>query len=207
MTDSGLRDFVSFLASGATTPPSTQQQRKDATYITFAEFRDFLLLLPRKASVQEIYKCMWAVLPEMYSLCSVVWSRFTVYQVKKRFPDGRGAARVNMDGDLSVSFPKSTTSSSNSSNASSSSSSKSSPEDLANCRENEASLVDGHEDCGSSGRSLVDHSNQIVQEEDEDTEDHMEFNRHVAWKFLLAGGVAGAGEREQAAEKGQSALD
>lgn len=57
MTDSGLRDFVSFLASGATTPPSTQQQRKDATYITFAEFRDFLILLPRKASVQEIYKC------------------------------------------------------------------------------------------------------------------------------------------------------
>lgn len=65
---------------------------------------------------------------------------------------------------------------------------------MANCRESEASLVDGHEDCGSGGRSLVDHSNQIVQEEDEDTEDHMEFNRHVAWKFLLAGGVAGAGE-------------
>lgn len=98
-----------------------------------------------------------------------------------------------MDGDLSVSFPKSTASNANSSSTSSSSSPKS-PEEMANCRESEASLVDGHEDCGSGGRSLVDHSNQIVQEEDEDTEDHMEFNRHVAWKFLLAGGVAGAGE-------------
>lgn len=57
MTDSGLQDFVSFLASGSPANPGTQQQRKDATYITFAEFRDFLILLPRKASVQEIYKC------------------------------------------------------------------------------------------------------------------------------------------------------
>jgi solute carrier family 25 phosphate transporter 23/24/25/41 len=116
-----------------------------------------------------------------------------VYQVKKRFPDGRGAARVNMDGDLSVSFPKSTASNPNSSNATSSSNPKT-PEEMANCRESEASLVDGHEDCGARQGSLVDHSDSSVQEGDEDTEDHMEFNRHVAWKFLLAGGVAGAGE-------------
>lgn len=57
MTNSGLRDFVSFLASGSSTNTGTQQERKDATYITFAEFRDFLMLLPRKASVAEIYKC------------------------------------------------------------------------------------------------------------------------------------------------------
>lgn len=194
MTDSGLRDFVSFLASGSTSPPSTQQQRKDATYITFAEFRDFLILLPRKASVQEIYKCMSCLSIGVLDCFAHTFHR-AVYQVKKRFPDGRGAARVNMDGDLSVSFPKSTASNPNSSNAPSSSSNPKTSEELANCRESEASLVDGHEDCGSGRGSLVDHSDSSVQEGDEDTEDHMEFNRHVAWKFLLAGGVAGAGER------------
>jgi len=46
--------------------------------ITFSEFRDFLLLLPRKASPAEIYK---------------------YYQMKKYLgDDGRGVARVTMEG-------------------------------------------------------------------------------------------------------------
>jgi solute carrier family 25 phosphate transporter 23/24/25/41 len=48
--------------------------------ISFAEFRDFFLLLPRKASTQEFYQ---------------------YYEVKKRLDsDNRGAARVNMEGAL-----------------------------------------------------------------------------------------------------------
>lgn len=95
-----------------------------------------------------------------------------------------------MDGDLSVSFPKSTASTPTSSNASSTS--PKTPQELATCRENEASLVDGHEECGSAGKTLVDQANRTIEDEDEDVDD--QFNRHVAWKFLLAGGVAGAGE-------------
>ncbi|OJA18971.1 hypothetical protein AZE42_00332 [Rhizopogon vesiculosus] len=51
--------------------------------ISFREFRDFLLLLPRKASTAEIYQ---------------------YYEVKKFMgDDGRGAARVTMEGDVSLS--------------------------------------------------------------------------------------------------------
>lgn len=53
--------------------------------ITFTEFRDFLLLLPRKVSPAEIYR---------------------YYELKKFMgDDGRGgAARVNMEGALFVRF-------------------------------------------------------------------------------------------------------
>ena len=48
--------------------------------ISFPEFRDFLLLLPRKASTAEIYR---------------------YYEVKKYLgDDGRGAARVTMEGEF-----------------------------------------------------------------------------------------------------------
>ncbi|KAJ4001103.1 mitochondrial carrier [Lentinula boryana] len=51
--------------------------------ITFSEFRDFFLLLPRKISPEEIYR---------------------YYQVAKFLgDDGRGAARVTMEGDVSLS--------------------------------------------------------------------------------------------------------
>lgn len=47
--------------------------------ITFSEFRDFFLLLPRKVSPAEIYR---------------------YYELRKYMgDDGRGAARVNMEGD------------------------------------------------------------------------------------------------------------
>ena len=46
--------------------------------ISFSEFRDFLLLLPRKVSTAEIYR---------------------FYEVKKFMgDDGKGAARVTMEG-------------------------------------------------------------------------------------------------------------
>lgn len=48
--------------------------------VSFREFRDFLLLLPRKASTEEIFR---------------------YYEVRKYLgDDGRGAARVNMEGKI-----------------------------------------------------------------------------------------------------------
>lgn len=48
--------------------------------VSFTEFRDFLLLLPRKASPEEIFR---------------------YYRVRKYMgDDGRGAARVNMEGEF-----------------------------------------------------------------------------------------------------------
>lgn len=50
----------------------------NSRHITFAEFRDFLLLLPRRASPEEIYK---------------------YYEVTRFMgDDGRGPARVTMEG-------------------------------------------------------------------------------------------------------------
>lgn len=54
-----------------------------SSQVTFGDFRDFLLLLPRKASTKEIYR--------YYKIRSYLGE------------DGRGAARVNMEGDVSLS--------------------------------------------------------------------------------------------------------
>ncbi|CUA70333.1 Calcium-binding mitochondrial carrier SAL1 [Rhizoctonia solani] len=67
--------LADFMAALADSPHSRR--------ISFPEFRDFLLLLPRKASTHEIYQ---------------------FYKVKKFLgDDGRGVARVNMEGDVSLS--------------------------------------------------------------------------------------------------------
>ncbi len=66
-----LTEFMNFLTSSPT--PKA---------INFTEFRDFLLLMPRKASMIEIYR---------------------YYEVRKRLgDDGHGAARVNMEGEWSI---------------------------------------------------------------------------------------------------------
>jgi solute carrier family 25 (mitochondrial phosphate transporter), member 23/24/25/41 len=67
LTPKQLSDFMLTLTSS----PHSQS-------ISFREFRDFLLLLPRKASPAEIYR---------------------FYEVKRYMgDDGRGAARVTMEG-------------------------------------------------------------------------------------------------------------
>ena len=68
LTPSTLAEFMTFLTSS----PHSHA-------ITFREFRDFLLLLPRKISTAEIYR---------------------YYEVKKFMgDDGRGSARVTMEGE------------------------------------------------------------------------------------------------------------
>ncbi|KAL5527348.1 hypothetical protein ACEPAG_6139 [Sanghuangporus baumii] len=73
MTPATLSEFMTFLTSS----PHSHA-------INFSEFRDFLLLLPRRATTEEIFR---------------------YYEVKKYMgDDGRGgAARVNMEGDVTIS--------------------------------------------------------------------------------------------------------
>lgn len=89
-----------------------------------------------------------------------------VYQVRKRFSDGRGAARVDKDGDLNVSFPKPPGQTGSTVSAFFK---KSKEDDVVE------DDVDG---------LLDDHDQGADASED----------RNEAWRFLLAGGVAGAGE-------------
>ncbi|OBZ70391.1 Calcium-binding mitochondrial carrier protein SCaMC-1-B [Grifola frondosa] len=72
LSSSTLSEFMRFL----TLSPHSH-------VISFPEFRDFLLLMPRRASPAEIYR---------------------YYEVQKFMgDDGRGPARVNMEGDVSLS--------------------------------------------------------------------------------------------------------
>ncbi|KAG1872678.1 mitochondrial carrier [Suillus tomentosus] len=131
--------------AGITLPPSTLTDFM--TYLTrsphshminFREFRDFLLLLPRKASAAEIYQ---------------------YYEVKRFMgDDGRGAARVTMEGDVSLSA------------------------------EDKPLL------------SLWDSSDVIGNDEfdefDDEVEEHHDWlQAPTAFKFLMAGGFAGAVSR------------
>lgn len=74
--------------------------------------------------------------------------------MRKRFSDGRGAARVDKEGDINVSFPKAPV----------------------------------------GGTAVPKHLDDNEDEEYADGGEVAHEDRHEAWRFLLAGGVAGAGE-------------
>lgn len=124
----------------------------DKEHVTFTEFRDFLILLPRRATPFEIYK---------------------FYQVHKRFSDGRGAARVNMDGDPILSFPKA----------------PGSPE-----HSTAQGFFKQHGEEGVDD-PLDDLDTKVDILEDEDEDYYEPETRHESWRFLLAGGIAGGVSR------------
>ncbi|KZT20402.1 mitochondrial carrier [Neolentinus lepideus HHB14362 ss-1] len=116
--------------------------------ISFQEFRNFLLLMSRKASPAEIYR---------------------FYEVKRFLgDDGRGAARVNMEGDVSLSA-----------------------EDRPppSYKAPDAVLVD-HDNAPADSNDDDDHALEEYEEEH-----HSWLGGSTATKFLLAGGIAGAVSR------------
>ncbi|KDN48111.1 hypothetical protein RSAG8_03127, partial [Rhizoctonia solani AG-8 WAC10335] len=152
--------LADFMAALADSPHSRR--------ISFPEFRDFLLLLPRKASTHEIYQ---------------------FYKVKKFLgDDGRGAARVNMEGDVSLSAEdrppvvkpqvRSTVQA------------LSLPEPpLVERVDFPPSSLDTHQEQGQ-----VDNTAAEQEEQEQPRENWLGGEQAV--KFLLAGGIAGAGESE-----------
>jgi len=92
LNSSTLSEFMTFLTSS----PHSHA-------ISFPEFRDFLLLLPRPASTKEIFRHVCYYKYCAGEKCSHPNSRY--YEVRKSLgDDGRGAARVNMEG--MISFPR-----------------------------------------------------------------------------------------------------
>jgi solute carrier family 25 phosphate transporter 23/24/25/41 len=132
--------------------------------ISFSEFRDFLLLLPRKISAAEIYR---------------------YYEVKRFMgDDGRGAARVTMEGQslplnrfrdlLILQF---------------------SPGDVSLSAEDKPPFLTTRlPQSTEANGGLIEQD--IVDNDDlfEEEEEHHPLDGHTAFKFLLAGGIAGAGE-------------
>jgi len=141
MTPSTLTEFMTFMTSS----PHSHA-------ISFEEFRDFLLLMPRKASAAEIFR---------------------YYEVRKFMgDDGRGAARVNMEGDVSLSAEDLSI------NRPSSLLPKEAPVPLVDHPE-----VDDHDDHDEYSEASHEEEHQSV------------LGGSLAVKFLLAGGVAGAVSR------------
>ncbi|KAJ8468413.1 hypothetical protein ONZ45_g17252 [Pleurotus djamor] len=133
--------LADFMASLASSPHSHA--------VTFSEFRDFLLLLPRKVSAAEIYK---------------------YYEVKRYMgDDGKGAARVTMEGDVSLSA-------------------EDKPPDIRYSRTPPLSHVPV-----PATETLDDEDEDLFEDEEEEAQQWLE--GHTALKFLLAGGIAGAVSR------------
>ncbi|PVG03659.1 mitochondrial carrier [Serendipita vermifera] len=125
---STLSDFMNFLS----TSPHSQT-------INFTEFRDFLILMPRKASTAEIYR---------------------YYEFRKNLgDDGHGNARVNMEGDVSLSA-----------------------EDRPRQPKEPVPVVT---------KSHEEDEGEQAHHEHHDTD----VDKSTAFKFLVAGGVAGAVSR------------
>lgn len=124
--------------------------------ITFRDFRDFLLFLPRKASTAEIYQ---------------------YYRLKKYLgEDGRGVARVTMEGSSCRLVVI--------------------PAWLIPLGDVSLSAEDKPPDRPPKSADEAVHAQpehrQTKQDEQEEADDTM-IESHTALKFLLAGGIAGAG--------------
>ncbi|GJE84214.1 mitochondrial carrier [Phanerochaete sordida] len=129
--------------------------------ISFQEFRDFLLLMPRKASTAEIFR---------------------YYKVKKFMgDDGRGAARVNMEGDVTLSAEDMSTGSN-----------RHPPPSPTKGPDTPPIPVDFETD--DLEEDLTADEDEFYHEE-EDEDHHYWLHIPTAAKFLLAGGVAGAVSR------------
>ncbi|KAG8966447.1 hypothetical protein FRC03_011985 [Tulasnella sp. 419] len=140
LSSAQLSEFLSYLASS---------QHSQA--ISFTEFRDFLLLLPRRTSPEEMYR---------------------YYQVRLFLgDDGHGVARVNMEGDVSLSA-----------------------EDR-----HPPPKIHHHEEEYNDARDQVSTHHDEDDEDEDDEDPHASFFEMVghsqAVKFLLAGGIAGAVSR------------
>ncbi|TFY56358.1 hypothetical protein EVJ58_g7695 [Rhodofomes roseus] len=145
LSSSTLAEFMTFMTSSA-----------HSHAVTFPEFRDFLLLMPRRASPKEIFR---------------------YYEVRKVTGDeARGAARVNMEGDVTLSA-----------------------EDMSVSR---APVIQQHPANPATADTPIDHTVDLYEGEGDDEGEEFDEEDHHSWfegstaaKFLLAGGVAGAVSR------------
>ncbi|SPO22462.1 related to SAL1 - member of the Ca2+-binding subfamily of the mitochondrial carrier family [Ustilago trichophora] len=89
-----LDDFIASLTSTRTSAHACGEK----TYVTFPEFRDYLLLLPRKPSVPEIFR--FYQVRKAFGLFGMggIFAELAVGWGKTE----RGAAAVNFDGDVSL---------------------------------------------------------------------------------------------------------
>ncbi|KAF8913961.1 mitochondrial carrier domain-containing protein [Gymnopilus junonius] len=134
---STIDNFMQFISSQSRFPDN----------INFRDFRDFFILLPRKISPAEIYQ---------------------YYEMRRYLgDDGRGAARVTMEGDVSLSA-----------------------EDRP--PEHPAYKMTASEPRSSSTSDPDEEYDELDEDEEEGVKEHSFLDGYTSLKFLLAGGIAGA---------------
>ena len=201
-----LDDFIASLTSTRTSAHASGEK----TYVTFPEFRDYLLLLPRKPSVPEIFR--FYQVRKAFGLFGMggIFAELAVGWGKTE----RGAAAVNFDGDVSLAGEEKKRESpavkeakraeklGKRQEAAAAAATKVVEEALeSNDQSTSASIV---------GSGSVDEAKQRVAQdaaaaaktaheqsvdEEEEEEDNDMIQGAVALKFLAAGGIAGAVSR------------
>lgn len=165
-----LRDFIASLASSGVSDVS--QLRREDLYITFPEFRDYMLLMPRKPTMSEIfryYQVRKAVglfgNEGIFAELGAGWGKTT-----------RGASAVTFDGDVSLAGEE---------NLSGSNETRSSSN-----RKADASGKDKEQNTNLEKKALA---KSLGTDDEEKGQDVIQSN--LAFKFLLAGGIAGGVSR------------
>ncbi|KAF8314793.1 mitochondrial carrier [Clavulina sp. PMI_390] len=164
-----LQEFIVFLTSS----PHSKT-------VSYPEFRDFLLLMPRAASTAEIYR---------------------YYEVRRFDTDSRGASRITMEGDVSLSgedIPSSRRASPpRSLEAPSPSPSLTIPGDSSPSYSstNDSATAQLPVDHHPAYSESTDHDHEHEHGEEEEEDEQHAFVGSTAIRFFLAGGVAGVVSR------------
>ncbi|KAI3623594.1 hypothetical protein CBS14141_003855 [Malassezia furfur] len=173
-----MRDFVASLASSGVSDVS--ELRGDGLDVRFPEFRDYLLLMPRKPTMQEIFR--------FYQVRKAV-GLFGNEGIFAELGAGwgkteRGASAVTLDGDVSLAGEEQLSSTHGKAGA-------------RDARAAPAAPAAGK--APRAARPPADAAPDADADDDDDDDDEAErrdvIQRHVALKFLLAGGIAGAVSR------------
>lgn len=198
-----LDDFIASLTSTRTSAHASGEK----TYVTFPEFRDYLLLLPRKPSVPEIFR--FYQVRKAFGLFGMggIFAELAVGWGKTE----RGAAAVNFDGDVSLAGEEKKRESPAVKEAKRAEELKKGQEAAAAAAtqvvEEQVDAINGSALITSVSSGEVNEAKQkaasdaaataakIVQEEEEEEEDNDMIHGAVALKFLVAGGIAGAVSR------------
>ncbi|CCF54623.1 hypothetical protein NDA11_004683 [Ustilago hordei] len=197
-----LDDFVASLTSTRTSAHASGRK----TYVTFPEFRDYLLLLPRKPSVPEIFR--FYQVRKAFGLFGMggIFAELAVGWGKTE----RGATAVNFDGDVSLAGEEKKRESPTVKEAKRVEKLKKGQEAAAAAAtqavEEKADAIDSSSPTTSISSGDVSEAKQkaasdaaaaatTAQVEEEEDEDNDMIHGAVALKFLVAGGIAGAVSR------------
>ncbi|PWN38867.1 mitochondrial carrier [Ceraceosorus guamensis] len=216
-----LEDFIASLASSSARLPTASSSpatgaRGDGssneaaasvvqpqTKISFPQFRDYLLLLPRKPSVGEIYR---------FYQVRKAWGLFGAQGIFASFSEQwgkterHGATSVNLDGDVSmageerkkgtnlgkVSLSEEEKERRRLAGEGASKEETRSGESGATAQGSDASSESSMQDATTDSTAQPLHGDEEDEEEEEDSD---MIHGDVAVKFLLAGGIAGAVSR------------